>query len=102
MPMETSIGTEYRLQTQESSQWYDTLRQEEADLRGNMQRVENIRVDMLHKELRGQVAKVRLTQAHATNRVRSFLALTQSCPKMPKKKSTFGCRTAGALMKKVS
>ena len=62
MPMQTSIGTEYRLQTQESAQWYDTLRQEEADLRGNMQRIENIRVDLLHKELRRQVAQVRLTQ----------------------------------------
>src|SRR5690625_4663488 len=39
MAMDTTVGTEYRLQTQESSQWYDTLRQEEADLRGNMQRV---------------------------------------------------------------
>lgn len=62
MPMQTSTGTEYRLQTQESAQWYDTLRQEEADLRGNLQRVENIRVDLLHKELRRQIAQVRLTQ----------------------------------------
>lgn len=62
MPMETSVGTEYRLQTQESAQWYDTLRQEEADLRGNQQRIENIRVDLLHKELRQQIAQVRLTQ----------------------------------------
>src|SRR5690606_13878136 len=30
MVMETSVGAEYRLQTQESAQWYDTLRQEEA------------------------------------------------------------------------
>ncbi|MBA4500884.1 BREX system P-loop protein BrxC [Marinobacterium marinum] len=64
MPMETSVGTEYRLQTQESAQWYDTLRQEEADLRGNQQRIENIRVDLLHKELRQQIAQVRLTQGN--------------------------------------
>lgn len=62
MAMHTTIGTEYRLQTQESAQWYDTLRQEEADLRGNLQRVENIRVDLLHKSLRQDIAKVRLTQ----------------------------------------
>jgi hypothetical protein len=64
MPMETQVGTEYRLQTQESAQWYDTLRQEEADLRGNPQRIENIRVDLLHKELRQQIAQVRLTQGN--------------------------------------
>lgn len=62
MAMQTTTGTEYRLQTQESAQWYDTLRQEEADLRGNLQRVENIRVDLLHKELRARIAQVRLTQ----------------------------------------
>src|SRR5690606_18708047 len=62
MAMQTSTGTEYRLQTQESAHWYDTLRQEEADLRGNLQRVENIRVDLLHYELRSQIAQVRLTQ----------------------------------------
>jgi len=62
MSMRTSIGTEFRLQTQESAQWYATLRQEEADLRGNMQRIDNIRVDLLHKEMRSQIAKVRITQ----------------------------------------
>ena len=62
MAMQTSVGTEYRLQTQESAQWYDTLRQEEADLRGNMQRVENIRVDLLHKTVRQDISKIRLTQ----------------------------------------
>lgn len=62
MAMQTSVGTEYRLQTQESAQWYDTLRQEEADLRGNIQRVENIRVDLLHKTIRQDISKIRLTQ----------------------------------------
>ncbi len=62
MAMETATGTEYRLQTQESAQWYDTLRQEEADLRGNIRRIENIRVDLLHKDLRQQIGQVRLTQ----------------------------------------
>lgn len=62
MAMNTGVGTEYRLQTQESAQWYDTFRQEEADLRGNPQRIENIRVDLLHKTLRQQIGQVRLTQ----------------------------------------
>ncbi|AKX54390.1 hypothetical protein AKN90_00615 [Thiopseudomonas alkaliphila] len=62
MAMDTVVGTEYRLQTQESSQWYDTLRQEEADLRGNTQRVENIRADLLQNYVRKEVGKVRLAQ----------------------------------------
>jgi len=62
MSMDTRMGTEYRLQTQESAHWYDTFRQEEADLRGNPQRIENIRVDLLHKTLRQQIGQVRLTQ----------------------------------------
>ena len=73
MAMQTSTGTEYRLQTQESAQWYDTLRQEEADLRGNMQRIENIRVDLLHKTLRQEIAKIRLTQGKC-NEPRQVLA----------------------------
>lgn len=73
MAMQTSVGTEYRLQTQESAQWYETLRQEEADLRGNMQRVENIRVDMLHKAIRSDIASIRLTQGK-TNEARQVIA----------------------------
>jgi GTPase SAR1 family protein len=65
MPMKTTVGVEYRLQTQESSHWYDTLRQEEVDLRGNIQRIDNIRIDLLNKEVRQQIALVRLTQGKA-------------------------------------
>lgn len=81
MAMQTSSGTEYRLQTQESAQWYDTLRQQEADLRGNLQRVENIRVDLLHKELRSQIAKVRLIQGKC-NEPRQVIACFD--PELPK------------------
>lgn len=81
MAMQTSSGTEYRLQTQESAQWYDTLRQQEADLRGNLQRVDNIRVDLLHKELRSQIAKVRLIQGKC-NEPRQVIACFE--PELPK------------------
>ena len=86
MPMQTSIGTEYRLQTQESAQWYDTLRQEEADLRGNMQRIENIRVDLLHKELRRQVAQVRLTQGKCNEPRQVIPCFDPELPKDAKEK----------------
>lgn len=86
MPMQTSVGTEYRLQTQESAQWYDTLRQEEVDLRGNMQRVENIRVDMLHKELRRQVAQIRLTQGNCNEPRQVIPCFDPELPKDAKEK----------------
>ena len=86
MPMQTSIGTEFRLQTQESAQWYDTLRQEEADLRGNMQRIENIRVDLLHKELRRQVAQVRLTQGKCNEPRQVIPCFDTELPKDAKEK----------------
>jgi hypothetical protein len=81
MAMETGTGTEYRLQTQESAQWYDTLRQEEADLRGNIRRIENVRVDLLHKELRQQIGQVRLTQGKC-NEPRQVIACFD--PELPK------------------
>lgn len=81
MAMQTSTGTEYRLQTQESAQWYDTLRQEEADLRGNQQRVENIRVDLLHKELRSQIAQVRLAQGKCNEPRQVIPCFDQELPK---------------------
>lgn len=86
MPMETSIGTEFRLQTQESAQWYDTKRQEESDLRGNLQRVENIRVDLLHKELRRQVAQVRLTQGSCNEPRQVVTCFDVELPKDAKEK----------------
>lgn len=72
MAMQTTAGTEYRIQTQESAQWYDTFRQEEADLSGNLQRVENLRMDLVHKRVRQQLAQIRLTQGK-TNEVRQLI-----------------------------
>ncbi|KXS36208.1 MAG: hypothetical protein AWU56_323 [Idiomarina sp. T82-3] len=77
MAMQTAAGTEYRVQTQESAQWYDTFRQEEVDLRGNMQRVDNLRMDMIHKKVRQELGQVRLTQGQ-TNEVRQLLPCFES------------------------
>ena len=82
MAMQTSVGTEYRLQTQESAQWYDTFRQEEANLRGNLQRVEHIRVDLLHKTLRNEISQVRLTQGKKVSEARQILISTE--PELPR------------------
>lgn len=81
MAMQNGAGTEYRLQTQESAQWYDTLRQEEADLRGNMQRVENARVDLLHQGIRQELAKVRLIQGQSNVPRQIVTCFDQELPK---------------------
>lgn len=77
MAMQTTSGTEYRVQTQESAQWYATFRQEDADLRGNMQRVENLRMDMLHKKIRQELGQIRLIQGN-TNEVRQLIPCFES------------------------
>ena len=62
MALNTGGETEYRLQTQESSQWYDTYRQQEADIAGNPQRIETERDDLLTKRTRQAAAELRLAQ----------------------------------------
>jgi hypothetical protein len=53
---------EYRLQTQESSVWHDTYRQQEADIAGNPQRVDTDRDDLLAKRARQASNGIRLQQ----------------------------------------
>ena len=65
MALDTAHGVEYRLQTQESSQWHDTYRQQEADLSGNAQRAENKREDLLHHKINEIVSSVRVTQGQS-------------------------------------
>ena len=64
MAMETRHGKEYRLQTQESSAWHETYRNQEADLVGNSQRVEQEREDLFHKFVNQKISKVRLSQGN--------------------------------------
>jgi hypothetical protein len=62
MVLDTASGVEYRLQTQESSQWHDTYRQQEAEFSGNMQRIENKREDLLHQKIQELATAVKVTQ----------------------------------------
>ena len=64
MAMDTRHGKEYRLQTQESSAWHETYRNQEADLVGNSQRVEQEREDLFHKFVNQKISKVRLAQGN--------------------------------------
>jgi hypothetical protein len=47
MALAGGSGTEYRLQTRESSAWYDEFRAQEAELKAAPQRVEQKRADLL-------------------------------------------------------
>ena len=55
-------GTEYRLQTRESSAWYDEFRAQEAELKGAPQRVEQKRADLLKARFTDVLKKVRVVQ----------------------------------------
>lgn len=62
MSLASSGGTEYRLQTRESSAWYDEFRAQEAELKGSPQRVEQQRVDMFKTRFAETLKKVRVMQ----------------------------------------
>jgi hypothetical protein len=62
MAMAGGSGTEYRLQTRESSAWYDEFRAQEAELKAAPQRVEQKRSDLLKTRFGEVLKKVRVVQ----------------------------------------
>lgn len=64
-------GIEYRLQTRESSAWYDEFRAQEAELKAAPQRVEQKRADLLKARFAEVLKKVRVTQGKG-NEVRTL------------------------------
>jgi len=62
MALAGGIGTEYRLQTRESSAWYDEFRAQEAELKGAPQRVEQKRSELLKTRFGEVLKKVRVVQ----------------------------------------
>ena len=62
MALAGSNGTEYRLQTRESSTWYDEFRAQEAELEASPQRVEQKRADLLKSRFGEVLKKVRVVQ----------------------------------------
>lgn len=62
MALAGSGGTEYRLQTRESSGWYDEFRAQEAELKAAPQRVEQQRADLFKARFGEVLKKVRVVQ----------------------------------------
>ena len=86
MALDTSSGVEYRLQTQESSQWHDTYRQQEAEFEGNVQRIENKREDLLHHKIQELANTVRITQGKSKEQRNLLLNFDAEVPKDANKK----------------
>lgn len=86
MALDTSSGVEYRLQTQESSQWHDTYRQQEAEFSGNMQRIENKREDLLHHKIQELANTVRITQGKSKEQRNLLLNFDAEVPNDANKK----------------
>lgn len=66
-------GLEYRLQTRESSAWYDEFRAQEAELKAAPQRVEIQRSDLFKARFRETLNRVRVVQGKA-NEIRTLTA----------------------------
>ena len=62
LPMSTSAGVEYRLQTVESQQWHETFRQQQNDLRGNPQQLDAFRSQEIQNYIRKQMAQAHIVQ----------------------------------------
>jgi hypothetical protein len=65
MALEGPSGIEYRLQTRESSAWYDEFRAQEAELKAAPQRLEMQRGELFKARCREILNKVRLVQGRS-------------------------------------
>ena len=74
-------GTEYRLQTRESSAWYDEFRAQEAELKAAPQRVEQRRADLLKSRFADVLKKVRVLQGKGNEERRLSPTYDETLPK---------------------
>ena len=74
-------GTEYRLQTRESSAWYDEFRAQEAELKAAPQRVEQQRSDLLKARFGEVLKKVRVVQGRDNVERKLVPTYDESLPK---------------------
>lgn len=81
MALAGGSGTEYRLQTRESSAWYDEFRAQEAELKAAPQRVEHKRADLLKSRFGDVLKKVRVVQGKDNVERRLVPTYDDSLPK---------------------
>ena len=81
MSLESGQGTEYRLQTRESSTWYDEFRTQEASLKSAPQQVEMQRSELFKERIRQVVSRVRVTQGKSHEARSLSLIFDEALPK---------------------
>lgn len=81
MALAGANGTEYRLQTRESSTWYDEFRAQEVELKASPQRVEQKRADLLKSRFGEVLKKVRVVQGADNLERRLIPTYEDSLPK---------------------
>ena len=81
MALAGGSGTEYRLQTRESSAWYDEFRAQEAELKAAPQRVEQKRSELLKGRFAEVLKKVRVSQGKDNVERRLSPTYDESLPK---------------------
>ena len=81
MALAGAHGTEYRLQTRESSAWYDEFRAQEAELKAAPQRMEQKRADLLRGRFAEVLKKVRVVQGKDNVERRLAPTYDESLPK---------------------
>lgn len=81
MALTGSNGTEYRLQTRESSTWYDEFRAQEAQLRAAPQQVEQKRAERLKARFAEVLRRVRVTQGKGNEARELSITWDDSLPK---------------------
>ena len=81
MALAGGSGTEYRLQTRESSAWYNEFRAQEAELKAAPQRVEQKRSDLLKGRFTEVLKKVRVVQGKDNVERRLAPTYNDSLPK---------------------
>lgn len=96
MALDAGTSKEYRLQTQESSQWYETYRQQQADIAGNPLRIETERDDLLAQSVREAANQVRCTQGNSKQPRKLTLSFDAVVPPEAQKHCYAAVRTGWA------
>jgi hypothetical protein len=81
MAIQGASGAEFRLQTRESSTWYDEFRAQEAELKSAPQRIELQRADLLKERFNQVFGKVRVTQGKSNEPRKLSLIFDEILPK---------------------
>ena len=81
MAVNTSAGTEYRLQTAESTAWHEKYREQEAHYRADTQRLAYERAELFKERCQAALGKVSLVQGRSKEARKLHLSFDATLPK---------------------